>query len=103
MRIPRYDKSAHAGAGDRADVASWPSVRGPVHVVLFEGWMLGFRPLGIHAAAAVHEGLPFIDSALEAYQDAWDSFVDSWLVIKVRSHVSSDLVFMIISSTIGIL
>mgnify|MGYP001406678302 CR=1 FL=1 len=42
VRIPVYDKSAHHGRGDRAPISTWPSVRGPVDVVLFEGWMLGF-------------------------------------------------------------
>ncbi len=44
VAIPRYDKSAHEGRGDRAPASAWPSVRGPVGVVLFEGWMLGFPP-----------------------------------------------------------
>lgn len=41
--LPVYDKSAFAGRGDRS-----PGVRrvpGPVEMVIFEGWMLGFSPL----------------------------------------------------------
>lgn len=49
MRIPAYDKSAHAGQGDRAEDASWEVVNqeseGTVDVVLFEGWCVGFRAL----------------------------------------------------------
>lgn len=41
----RYDKSQHEGRGDRAAESKWQMVKGPVDVVLFEGWMLGFRPL----------------------------------------------------------
>ena len=43
--LPRSDKSAYGGWGDRASVAQWPSVQGPPDVVLFEGWMLGFAVL----------------------------------------------------------
>ena len=85
MSVPRYDKSAFAGTGDRADESSWPNVTGPLDVVLFEGWMLGFNAIGAEAAAAVEDCVPTVDSALEAYKGAWDSFVDSWLVIKVGS------------------
>lgn len=44
VQLPRYDKSAHGGRGDRAPVGTWPVVMTPVDLVLFEGWMLGFRP-----------------------------------------------------------
>lgn len=43
--IPRYDKSAHEGKGTRSDPSTWPHVHGPVDVILFEGWMLGFEPV----------------------------------------------------------
>jgi D-glycerate 3-kinase len=41
--LPRYDKSAFGGEGDRAEPSP---VHGPVDVVLFEGWCVGFRALG---------------------------------------------------------
>jgi D-glycerate 3-kinase len=58
-------------------------VRGPVDVVLFEGWMLGFAPRGDAAVAAVDADLLPVDAALRAYEGAWDSAVDAWLVIRV--------------------
>jgi len=82
--VPRYDKSAFGGAGDRAPEDTWPAVAGPLDVVLFEGWMLGFSPVGADAAAAIDDAVAFVDDRLGAYRDAWDAFVDSWLVIKVR-------------------
>jgi D-glycerate 3-kinase len=81
--LPRYDKSAHEGQGDRSAAAAWPQVRGPLEVVLLEGWMLGFAPVGAAAAAAVHPSLPPVDAALGAYREAWDSQVGSWLVVRV--------------------
>lgn len=41
--VPRYDKSAHGGRGDRS--AEVTPVRGAVDLVLVEGWMLGFAPV----------------------------------------------------------
>ncbi len=54
--------------------------------VLFEGWMLGFRPVGAAAVAEVDADLVPIDAALRAYEAAWDIHVDAWLVIKARAH-----------------
>ncbi|GBF88798.1 hypothetical protein Rsub_01699 [Raphidocelis subcapitata] len=81
--VPRYDKSAFGGLGDRADEATWPVVEGPLDVVLFEGWMLGFAPVPPAAAAAVEPALTKVNDALAAYKEAWDSAVDSWLVIRI--------------------
>lgn len=44
VAVPRYDKSQNGGRGDRADPSTWPNVQGPLDVILFEGWMLGFKP-----------------------------------------------------------
>ncbi|KAF8058124.1 hypothetical protein HT031_005784 [Scenedesmus sp. PABB004] len=83
VAVPRYDKSAHGGRGDRADPATWPRVAGPLELVFFEGWMSGFAPVGADAAAAVEPALAEVDAALAAYGDAWDALVDSWLVIRI--------------------
>ncbi|CAM0882141.1 unnamed protein product [Alopecurus aequalis] len=78
MKIPRYDKSAFGGRGDRADPSTWPEVEGPTEVVLFEGWMLGFKPRPNEVVTAVDP------QNLEAYYDAWDRFIESWIVIKIK-------------------
>lgn len=50
IRIPRYDKSAYNGQGDRAGEEEWEMVNregeATVEVVVFEGWCVGFRALG---------------------------------------------------------
>lgn len=51
--LVRYDKSSHEGQGDRAPDTKWQQVKGKVDVVLFEGWMLGFKPLTDQAAEKV--------------------------------------------------
>ncbi len=46
VAVPRYDKSQNEGRGDRAERSCWPLVQGPIDIILFEGWMLGFSPVG---------------------------------------------------------
>ena len=41
ISVPRFDKSAYAGAGDR----SQPEVVKNADIVLFEGWFVGVRPI----------------------------------------------------------
>ncbi|KAL6785829.1 GLYK1 [Auxenochlorella protothecoides x Auxenochlorella symbiontica] len=82
-RVPRYDKSAHAGRGDRFPEDQWAAVEGPVDLVLFEGWMLGFQATDEEAAAAIDPDLVPINRALRRYKDAWDMYVHSWIVIQV--------------------
>ncbi|GFR49593.1 hypothetical protein Agub_g11661 [Astrephomene gubernaculifera] len=82
--VPRYDKSAFGGRGDRAEPGSWPVVSGPLELVLFEGWMSGFTPLRSEAEAAVVDPhLPAVNQLLGGYRAAWDEQVDCWLVIKI--------------------
>ncbi|EPS74469.1 hypothetical protein M569_00280, partial [Genlisea aurea] len=84
MKVPRYDKSAHNGRGDREDPSKWPEVEGPLTAVLFEGWMLGFKPLPAEVVKTVDPQLEIINKNLEAYSEAWDRFIESWVVIKIR-------------------
>ncbi|KAH7031208.1 D-glycerate 3-kinase [Microdochium trichocladiopsis] len=53
-KVPEYDKSAYSGKGDRVPESQWSTTvndpasspsRGPVQVVIFEGWCVGFRSL----------------------------------------------------------
>ncbi|XP_042491395.1 D-glycerate 3-kinase, chloroplastic [Macadamia integrifolia] len=84
MKLPRYDKSAYGGRGDRVDPSTWPEIEGPLNVVLFEGWMLGFKPLPVEAVKAVDPQLEIVNKNLEAYYDAWDKFINAWIVIQIK-------------------
>ncbi|KAF9616824.1 hypothetical protein IFM89_032674 [Coptis chinensis] len=84
MKLPRYNKSAYGGKGDRADPSTWPEVKGPLTVVLFEGWMLGFKPVPNEVVKAVDPQLEVVNRNLEAYYDAWDKFINAWIVIKIK-------------------
>ncbi|KAG4961585.1 hypothetical protein JHK87_038218 [Glycine soja] len=85
LKLPRYDKSAFNGRGDRADPSTWSEVEGPLTVVLFEGWMLGFKPLPVDAVKVVDPQLETVNKNLEAYYDAWDKYIKSWIVIKIKN------------------
>ncbi|KAL6497054.1 hypothetical protein OROGR_028983 [Orobanche gracilis] len=84
MKLPRYNKSAYNGRGDRADPSTWPEVEGPLTAVLFEGWMLGFKPVPAEVVKAVDPQLEIINKNLKAYYDAWDKFINSWIVLKIQ-------------------
>lgn len=83
IALVRYDKSSHSGRGDRAHESAWQQVKGKVDVVLFEGWMLGFRPLLDQAAQKAGEDMVAINNHLKKYPAAIDNFIDVWLVVKV--------------------
>jgi D-glycerate 3-kinase len=93
-KVPRYDKSAFSGQGDRAVESQWESVNGPgqprVDVVIFEGWCVGFRPLSPDEIRARWEGqsrtlhhhelehLLFVNEHLRSYDyvtDLFDAFI----------------------------
>ena len=48
-QIPKYDKSAYNGQGDRVSAEEWDAVNrndsAKTEVVIFEGWCVGFRAL----------------------------------------------------------
>lgn len=45
IKIPKFDKSAHDGYGDRAPESEWPLISTPIDIVILEGWCFGFYPL----------------------------------------------------------
>ncbi len=67
-RIPRYDKSAFRGQGDRA---GFVDVALPLDLIFVEGWLLGFTP---------GSSLPDVDDFLRAYS-AWTSRLDGFLLL----------------------
>ncbi|NJN88782.1 MAG: glycerate kinase [Leptolyngbyaceae cyanobacterium SL_7_1] len=63
--LPRFDKSAWGGAGDRTTPAPIP----PIDILLFEGWFVGVSP--IDPAAFESAPLPIVTDADRAF--AYDS------------------------------
>ncbi|KAL1918948.1 uncharacterized protein VTP21DRAFT_2329 [Calcarisporiella thermophila] len=61
-KVPIYDKSVHDGKGDRV---GWRDSVANVDVVLFEGWMLGFRSLDEESLSSRLASLPPSSFALK--------------------------------------
>jgi len=68
VAVPRFVKAID----DRAPLSEWHRVRGPVDIVLFEGWCLGVGPV-----EPDEDGAPI--NALEAEEDAeglWRAYIE---------------------------
>ena len=77
--IPVYDKSAHAGRGDRAPVEQWRTVQMPIDLVFVEGWMLGFTPVPESSLTDPHLIAP--NRALAEYA-RWYRHIDAWVILR---------------------
>ena len=83
VKLPRYDKSARAGRGDRAPVNLWPALEKPPDIVILEGWMAGFAPLDeSDPLLSQEDGIRYVNQRLASY-DAWYSLLSGWVVIGV--------------------
>lgn len=78
VALPRYDKGAFQGRGDRRPEAEWPVV-GRQELVLLEGWCLAFAP-----AARVSPLLEEPNRRLAAYS-AWTSLLDALVILEAPS------------------
>jgi D-glycerate 3-kinase len=74
--LPRYDKSAHGGRGDRS--AEVTRVQGPFDVVLVDGWMLGFSPV-----ASPPPALARVNHFLGPYE-AWHRELDVMVALRAE-------------------
>jgi D-glycerate 3-kinase len=79
--VPVYDKSAHAGRGDRAPESRWRRVRGPFDLVIVEGWMLGFTP----AEEATLAPAVAVPNRYLAGYDEWNTRLDACVQLTVKS------------------
>jgi len=86
LAVPRYDKAAFGGRGDRASPSAWHVQREPADVVLFEGWMNGFEALDMEAEAArldaIDGGLREVNQRLSDYA-RWHGLMSAWVVVKI--------------------
>ncbi|TMW68592.1 hypothetical protein Poli38472_006060 [Pythium oligandrum] len=79
---PRFDKSLHGGRGDRLPVEKWERVKGPLDVLLVEGWCMGFRAL--ESTDGLNENLVPVNDALRDYEELYKA-LDALVVIRVDS------------------
>lgn len=80
--LPRYDKTAHEGKGDRAPREAWPIVEGPLDLIVFEGWCLGFTPMPEPEAQSV--GLSVPNAALATHA-AWHARLHAFVHLDAAS------------------
>ncbi|KAL2024618.1 hypothetical protein VTK56DRAFT_7661 [Thermocarpiscus australiensis] len=96
VRVPRYDKSAHSGLGDRLPPDEWPTVT-HTDVLILEGWCVGFRPLDPAAVEAqwrsgtsrtLHrhklEHLLFVNDRLRDYDAALTGALDALIHVDAE-------------------
>ncbi|KAI8637658.1 P-loop containing nucleoside triphosphate hydrolase protein [Parasitella parasitica] len=81
--IPAYDKSLHCGQGDRLDKSKWKYPVAPFDIILFEGWMLGFKALP-ESNVKQHVNLKFdqvkvMNMELKKYEDELYPFFDIFI------------------------
>ena len=79
LAVPAYDRSAFDGAGDRRPESGWRRVDGPLDLVVFEGWMLGFTPVA--AALVADPGLRAINGLLRGYA-RWHALLDGFVWLE---------------------
>ena len=83
IQIPRYDKSAYGGKGDRAKLDEWATMQGPLDLVIVEGWMLGFSPVHENDKVIVENpGMEEVNKALEEYY-RWEEKFDAAILVGV--------------------
>jgi D-glycerate 3-kinase len=77
--VPRFDKSARNGRGDRSPINE--SVN-PVDIVLFEGWFVGVRP--IDESVFLHPPLPIVTLADIAFAKDTNNRLKEYLSLWQR-------------------
>jgi D-glycerate 3-kinase len=90
IHLPRFDKSAYGGAGDR----SQPDSVTNVDVVVFEGWFVGACPLEVAnfasppppiVTAADRQFALDMNHGLHAYLPLWQ-YLDSLIVLDLKDY-----------------
>ena len=81
--VPRYDKSAFSGQGDRAPREAWTEIRTPLDVIFLEGWMLGFCKQ--ESSRILNPALAEVNDALPAYA-AWHCQLQAFLQLVPRDY-----------------
>ncbi len=86
--IPRFDKSAYGGTGDRAE----PEWFEGIEIILFEGWFVGLRPIDparfSQASVSLFEDWAFAQEnnrRLQAYLSLWER-LDRLIVLYSQDY-----------------
>ncbi|TVR15099.1 MAG: hypothetical protein EA401_03335 [Planctomycetota bacterium] len=72
LALPRFNKAID----DRAEPSSWPTVQGPVQVLILEGWCVGCRP---QPESQLHTAINDLE-VQEDFDATWRRFVNDQLL-----------------------
>ncbi|KAI7888252.1 P-loop containing nucleoside triphosphate hydrolase protein [Mucor mucedo] len=88
--LPVYDKSKYGGMGDRLDKSVWKEAQAPLQMVLFEGWMLGFKPLLAlpqeEKLSCSREDAEVMNEHLKAYEDLLYPYLDIFIHLSPKER-----------------
>ena len=85
IKVPVYNKAAYNGLGGRWKESDWLTIQGPLDLVIFEGWMLGYSPVGPdNEVIASNPGMETVNESLKHYS-AWDEKLDAAIIAGVES------------------
>lgn len=82
VSIPKYDKTAYAGRGDRAPVEAWNHISETTDIFLLEGWCLGFEP--VDKEKIMDPDLHFVNEALHEFTSIY-SRLDGLFLIEISN------------------
>jgi D-glycerate 3-kinase len=84
MLVPAYNRFAFHGVGDRFPKSEWRRIEGPLDLVVFEGWMLGFTPVEEIRPANPH--LKVVNEFLKSYA-ALHSLLDGFIWLEAEDYL----------------
>ena len=82
VSIPRYDKTAFGGRGDRAPKKDWKHISEKTDVVLLEGWCMGFE--AVPDDEVIHPDLRVVNDALKDFNSMY-SRLDGLFIIEISN------------------
>lgn len=82
IALPRFDKSAHGGEGDRSE----PGLITQADIILFEGWFVGVRPIvSEFEIVADRQFAQAMNQQLQSYVPLWE-LLDRFVILYVPEY-----------------
>lgn len=82
IALPRFDKSAHGGEGDRSE----PELITQADIILFEGWFVGVRPIvSEFEIVADQQFAQAMNQQLQSYVPLWE-LLDRFVILYVPEY-----------------
>ncbi|KAK9455734.1 P-loop containing nucleoside triphosphate hydrolase protein [Dipodascopsis uninucleata] len=109
VKLPKYDKSAYDGNGDRMDISEWTSVdKSKIDLIVLEGWCVGFQAvtnqelehqynldsndnnkfMKLHSL----DDIKTINEKLKSYHQIWSTF-DAFVLLDVDNDNGAQIVY----------